>query len=283
MGQDNILKFIYRGPSMPLIAYLKSEYLSEFSMKAIKRAIDQKAVKINQKQVMRSNELLTKEAFVTFDLSRLEKREPISILYEDDGLLIINKPPFITSDEDEIQKQLKKKAFLCHRLDKETSGVLILAKNETTKKNIEEQFEKQLIKKRYLAIVKSENSLMPKFSVKAPLAILKKLEHQVVMTTAKVGMKAHTDFSINRSKGNFYLLECFPQTGKTHQIRVHLKEVKAPILGDLVYGKLPSQSGRFLLHAESIQFLNPEKNTLLAIKAPLPKDFLNEIQSLFPS
>lgn len=281
MGQDSVLKFVYRGPSVPLISYLKNVHLKDHSVKSIRRAIDQKAAKINQRQVIKANEILDDKCFVAFDLNRLKTHESIEILFEDESILLINKPSFLTSSQEEIEKRLKKPCKLCHRLDKETSGILVLAKTKHALESLEKQFFEHSIKKRYLALVKSEKILPEKFLVNKRIAVQRKTDHQVVMHVHQNGMEAETFFKIAKVNHPYYLLECFPKTGRTHQIRVHLKDKGAPIVGDLVYGRNGSDSGRFLLHAESISFTHPESSKEMVISAKLPEDFKREIENKF--
>ena len=280
MGQDNILKFVYHGPSIELISYLKIKYLQDYSLKAIKRAIDNKAVKIDQKIILKATTLLTNKCHVTFDLNKLLKIK-IEVIYEDDDIYIINKPPFVTSSDDEIQKKIScPKAKLCHRLDKETSGVIVLAKNNQSLLYMEKLFKEHNVKKRYLALVKTNQDLPGKFLVKHPIAVKEKKDNKILMQIHPDGLDAETSFKIIDKRNNYYLIECFPKTGRTHQIRVHLSSIKAPIVGDLQYGGEISDCGRFLLHAESISFPHPKTGEWNVYSAKVPQDFQQAIQKL---
>jgi 23S rRNA pseudouridine955/2504/2580 synthase/23S rRNA pseudouridine1911/1915/1917 synthase len=275
----SFLKFTYLGPKESLIRVLKSNHLKDFSLKSIKRAIDHKAARIDGRLELFSNTIISSKNVIEFDLSRLELPHlEIEKLYEDDDILVINKPSFFTSSEDELNKALKVKYYLCHRIDKETSGVLILAKNKETLQYFETAFEKKLILKRYLALVYTDKKLQPTWSVKASLKVARKTEYQVKMQVHPSGQLALTQFKLNRANEPFYLLECYPKTGRTHQIRVHLSSIGAPIVGDLLYHGIPSKSGRFMLHAESIQFKHPKKDETVTVSAPLPLDFLSEVK-----
>ncbi len=282
MSHNRLLQFIYSGVKTTLLNALKNGHLKEYSAKAIKRAIDQKAAKINGKQILRASEVLNSGDQVVFDLLRLAEPEKIEILFQDESILIINKPAFIISSDLEIQKRLKTKAKLCHRLDKETSGILVLAQNSAALNEIETLFYKQEVKKRYLCIVKSFKILPEKFKVNQPIGILKKTAHQIVMKIDPKGASSETYFKVIKANHPHYLLECFPKTGRTHQIRLHLASIGAPILGDLVYGKTGSESGRFLLHAESIQFKHPLSKKEVTYSAKIPLDFQSAVDKLFP-
>lgn len=281
MGQDNLLKFTYHGPALPIAQLLKNEHLKEFSVKAIRRAIDQKAVMLNQKIVFKAGELVLPKSLIIVDLNRLKAEEKIEIIAEDEALCIIDKPAFVTSSNEEIKRRLKKDLQLCHRIDKETTGLLVLAKNPSALKKMEEYFANHVVKKRYLALVKSNKILKEKFSVNSPIAVKKKDDHQVIMQIHESGKTAETHFKIAKENHPYYLLECFPKTGRTHQIRVHLSAIGAPILGDLVYGKTIAKAGRFMLHAESIHFPHPITSEITTYSASIPSDFKTEIERYF--
>jgi 23S rRNA pseudouridine955/2504/2580 synthase len=223
------------------------------------------------------------------------------ILWENDEFLVINKPPHIASLEDRADPvnilSLARKhidsAQLCHRLDKDTSGVLAIAKNPEAYRHLSIQFEKRKVTKIYHAVVDDihsfENILIDK-------PILKMDEGMVKI--AREGKDAQTFFSSIRSYKFNTLVECRPVTGRMHQIRIHLTCINAPITGDLMYGGkmfyLSSVKRRFnmkkdtdeqplmkrmALHAFSLSFesLSGEE---VKIEAPYPKDFQALVKQL---
>ncbi|MDZ4759328.1 MAG: RluA family pseudouridine synthase [Bacteroidota bacterium] len=215
------------------------------------------------------------------------------IIYNNAGLLVVNKPPFIPSlDERNFTTtsllQLLRKKFpsvqLCHRLDRETSGIMITATSNEVFKKVNKLFEDRAIAKEYHAIVDGVKK-METLEISLPIRETKKAT--VVIDHA--GKPAHTIFNSIEFFRHFTLLSCKPTTGRMHQIRVHLASQNTPITGDLLYGgKLPMMSwikrnykmakyaeekpifDRVALHARTISFeLDGEH---LSFEAPYPKD-----------
>lgn len=217
------------------------------------------------------------------------------ILFEDDQYLVVNKPPFLSSLDDRQEPvnllKLARRYFggaqLCHRLDKETSGVLIIAKNPEAYRTMSIQFEKREVKKIYHAVVNGIHDLQD-VSVEAPISVVQGKEARIDL---KNGKKSLTFFRSLQAFRRHTLVECNPVTGRMHQIRVHLQYLNAPITGDTAYGGEPFflssvkrnyRLGKFeeerplmkrlALHAWSVSchLAGMEKTT---IEAPYPDDF----------
>jgi 23S rRNA pseudouridine955/2504/2580 synthase len=218
------------------------------------------------------------------------------ILFENDDLIVVNKPPFISSlDEREggevnmlrLAKQYSDDAQICHRLDKETSGALIIAKNPEAYRHVSMQFERRKVKKVYHAVIDGTHVFEELF---VDLPILNVGKSSVTISRQE-GKRAETWFNSLKYYKHYTLVECRPVTGRMHQIRIHLATQRASIAGDEMYkgkpvflsklkkkyhlGKeqeeLPIMK-RFALHAYEVTFklLNGEDVT---IHAPYPKDF----------
>lgn len=241
-----------------------------------------------------SKKKITKSAFIPFE-----------VLYEDETLLVINKPAglavhggsgvsFGVIEQLRAQHPDWKFLELVHRLDRETSGVLLLAKSRATLVDLHRQIRAGLITKRYLTLVKGRwhNARQ---SVKLPLNkyVTAAGERRVAIVTGardKIGgMTAHTVFTLKKSWQGFSLLEAELKTGRTHQIRVHLAHLGFPIAGDDKYGdftlnkKLARGAAkpnleRMFLHAFLVEVVHPVTGKSLLLEAPLAKDlqeFLN--------
>ncbi|WPU92589.1 RluA family pseudouridine synthase [Mucilaginibacter sabulilitoris] len=218
------------------------------------------------------------------------------ILFENDDVIVVNKPPFLSSlDEREggevnllrLAKAYWDDAQICHRLDKETSGALIIAKNPEAYRAVSMQFEKRQVKKVYHAVIDGTHTFE---NLLIDLPILNMGKGNVTISRQE-GKRAETWFQSLRYFKHYTLVECRPVTGRMHQIRIHLATQRASIAGDEMYkgepvylskikrkyhlGKdqeeLPIMK-RFALHAYEVTFkINPE--TEITIHAPYPKDF----------
>jgi 23S rRNA pseudouridine955/2504/2580 synthase len=216
------------------------------------------------------------------------------VLFEDPDYILINKPPFIATLEDRneprnilaLAKQYALDAQVCHRLDKDTSGVLAIAKNPAAYRHLSIQFESREVKKIYHAVADGIHHFD---SVRVDAPILKQNDGTVKIS--RQGKEAQTVFSTLQVFKNHTLVECCPITGRTHQIRIHLSRLAAPITGDETYGgkpffvssvkraykldKLEEEQPlmkRMALHAFSLEFKDLRGDTVLTA-APYPRDF----------
>jgi 23S rRNA pseudouridine955/2504/2580 synthase len=220
------------------------------------------------------------------------------IVFENEDFILINKPPFLSSlSERTGDKSISISGFaktyhpniqLCHRLDKETSGIMILAKNPEAYRHVSMQFEHREIKKEYHALVNGVHDL-DSISVYLPIAILK--DKTAVKIDRSRGKIAETVFFTEKKFHNHTLLRCFPITGRMHQIRVHLMCLEAPIVCDPTYNgdyiflsqikrkfnlkmetdELPLIK-RVALHAKKISFKGLDGKVIEG-EAPYAKDF----------
>jgi RluA family pseudouridine synthase len=217
-----------------------------------------------------------------------------TILFEDNDYVLINKPPFVSTLEDRheqinilgLAKAYAGDAQVCHRLDKDTSGVLAIAKNPEAYRHMSMQFEHREVEKIYHAVVDGIHGFQ---NVLVDLPILK-ADDGVVKISKRDGKPAQTYFNSMRSFKAHTLVECRPVTGRMHQIRIHLATLKASITGDEIYGGKPfllsdikrgfnlkkdTEEATFMkrmaLHAFSLEF-NDLAGTRQTIEAPYPKD-----------
>ncbi len=226
---------------------------------------------------------------------------PLEVLYEDEHLIALNKAagmvvhPGAHTGEDTLVHALLahcagtlsgvggvERPGIVHRLDKETSGVLLVAKHDAAHRALAGQFAGRHLRKEYLALVAGVPRLR---SGTVDRAIARHPVHRERMTTGEGGRPARTDWEVVDTFGSAAaLLRCRIHTGRTHQIRVHLKSLGHPVLGDRTYGWKPDPDGptppRVMLHAERIAFLHPITARPLDLHAPLPGDFSGLIAAL---
>lgn len=236
-------------------------------------------------------------------------------IFENERFLVINKPYGLVvndshtlKDAASLQTLLKKAYFkdlskfdkendkeflarngIIHRLDKETSGVLVIAKDADFFRQVQAQFKDREVSKEYLAITYKDRPLPGKeFTVDAPIG--RNPKNRMKFAIVEEGRNALTDFEVlEEIKGNeqsFLVIKCFPKTGRTHQIRIHLAAMGYAVLGDKVYsGRTRTRKNkdifeRQMLHAFKISFDDPATNETLTFEAPLPKDMTNMLDFL---
>lgn len=226
---------------------------------------------------------------------------PLEVLVEDAHLIAINKPagmvvhPGAGTGEDTLVHALLahcagslsgvggvERPGIVHRLDKETTGVLVVAKTDPAHRALADQFATRALQKEYLALA----SGVPKEkSGSINRAISRHPVHRHRMTVGEGGRPSRTDWTLVEGfAGKAALIRCRIHTGRTHQIRVHLKSIGHPILGDATYGWRPvdgvPKPPRVMLHAEHLVFAHPVTGKTMDLRAPLPPDFRGLLQSL---
>ena len=233
---------------------------------------------------------------------------PLEVLYEDDDLLVLNKAPGIVvhpaagHEEHTLVNALLHhcagklsgiggvaRPGIVHRLDKDTSGCLVVARNDSAHAALSEQFASRTMEKSYLAILCGE---LPRESGEIRAAIARHPSHRKRMAVSTGnGRDAFTTFRIVERLLHATLAEANLHTGRTHQLRVHFQHIGFPIAGDETYGARPTRKleertgfrpARMLLHAHKLAFVHPRTRRRRAFTAPPPKDFLEAIQALRP-
>ncbi|MBX7157868.1 MAG: RluA family pseudouridine synthase [Verrucomicrobiae bacterium] len=220
----------------------------------------------------------------------------LQILYEDDEFLAINKPqglvvhPAPGHSEGTLVNALLhhcrgslsgiggvERPGIVHRLDKETSGVLLVTKTDKAHQALSQQFKDRKIQKFYQVLAQS-------FPKKSEGEIISAIErhpvHRKKMAVSKKGKLAITRYKIIEKFKAASFLECQILTGRTHQIRVHLLSIGCPVLGDKLYGKVASQAPRQMLHARRLIFQHPLTKKEMVIEAGLPEDFIHLLEQL---
>jgi len=239
---------------------------------------------------------------------------PIPKIYEDDEILVLNKPtgllsapgrdPKVADLKTLLETKLKAQFFLVHRLDQDTSGILILAKDADSHRNLNFAFSNRKVKKVYLALsAKNPDSRLSAPPQWVDLPLLSKPDRKThrVRVCLESGKPSQTSFKVlekiqstsficrrKKKESPLFLIEAKPKTGRTHQIRAHLEATGFPILCDHLYGDYqaplflsenePPLADRMLLHAFKLEVVHPKTGLLLLLKAPLPERFLRVFQ-----
>jgi 23S rRNA pseudouridine1911/1915/1917 synthase len=215
---------------------------------------------------------------------------PLMILYEDDDLIVINKAAGMTVHPGAGQREHtlvnallhhcsmlsgiggKQRPGIVHRLDKETSGCLVAAKNDTAHRELSKQFTARTVEKIYLALVagklRKERGIIENKIGRHPV------HRQRMSVSSRRGRAAKTEYRVLRSSEQASLIECKLHSGRTHQIRVHLRHLGNPVLGDKIYApRFAKDFPRQMLHAWKLGFSHPRTGEWKHFEAPVPGDF----------
>ncbi len=221
---------------------------------------------------------------------------PLDIIYEDEHLLVLNKPaglvvhPAPGNREHTLVNALlghsiplsdinPNRPGIVHRLDKETSGLLVIAKNNPSHLNLVKQFAQHSIHRKYIAIVSGKVEF-DQDVIEAPIGRHPLKRKDMAVSFAPNTKYAKTSYKTLKRAEDFSLLELSPFTGRTHQLRVHLAYLGHPILGDTKYGKRNNFS-RLALHAKELGFIHPASGKAIQFKSPLPVEFEEFIKNNF--
>ncbi len=275
----------------------------KISRETIQRMIKTGKILVNGKQEKASyktavGNVITLEEEIPEEVELKPQEMPLDIIYEDDDMLVINKEKGIVvhpgngNPDGTLANAVMAKCKgslsgiggkirpgIVHRIDKDTSGLIIVAKNDTAHLNLSKQIQDRKVKKTYIALVRGvikENEA----TINMPIGRSSKDRKKMAVT--KDGKEAITHFKVLKRYNGFTLLEVKIETGRTHQIRVHLSEIGYPIVGDEVYsnGKNPFGVKGQMLHAEKLELKHPRTGKDLTFEAPVPKYFENIINQL---
>jgi 23S rRNA pseudouridine1911/1915/1917 synthase len=278
----------------------------EHSRAAFQRALEAGLVKVDGKVIGQADEVRAGQT-LEFSFPEVTAAEikavdiPLDVIFEDKHLIVLNKPagmvvhPGIGTGEDTMVHALLahcegelsgiggvERPGIVHRLDKETTGLLVVAKNDAAHRALADQFASRTLRKEYVTIVsgvpKTDSGTVDRSIARHPV-------HRHRMTTGEGGRPSRTDWAVEKKFGELAaLVRCRIHTGRTHQIRVHMKSLGHPVLGDEVYGwkqnpALPVPP-RVMLHAEHLVFAHPVSAKVVDLTAPLPKDFKQMLAAL---
>ena len=224
------------------------------------------------------------------------QRMALSIVFEDRDLMVINKPaglivhPGAGNPDRTLMNALLAhapslrqvpRAGIVHRLDKDTSGLMVVAKNLSAQANLAAQLADHSVKRTYLALVHGEPQA--RGVIDAPLGRDARVRTRMAVTVTGRGKEARTNYRVLERFGRAALVECRLETGRTHQIRVHLQHIRHPVLGDPVYRVGAGRSFDFprqALHAAELELVHPRSGKAKAWSAPLPADMKKLLATL---
>ena len=258
------------------------------SKKKIKQYLKYDMIEVNNKKINNANYMVLEKDIITIYYERkIINENKIEILYEDNDIIVINKPSGLLSISNDKEKEItafkmvrdyvksknpKTFLFTIHRLDEYTSGVLMFAKNEKTKKLFQENWNNIVKKRIYIAVAEGKITKDGRFHT-----YLKESKNGMVYSSKdNSGKEAITEYKVLKNKNSLTLLEVNILTGRRNQIRVHLSENKTPIVGDKKYGS--KTKSRLMLHAKTLELIDPRTNKILTITKDAEEKFYKIVE-----
>ena len=256
----------------------------EYSRAALAKLFLLNLIKLNGESIQPGHKLRPGTT-IEYDLGPLQEKPeviPLPILYEDENIIVVNKPTGIISHargkfwqeasvasfiRDRISGMDGERGGIVHRLDRATSGIMICAKNESTLKFLQKQFSDRKVQKTYIAVV-AGSPKEPEAIIDAPIARDEKIPQRFCVNVS--GKSAQTHYKVIKSSDNLSTILLEPKTGRTHQLRVHLKHIGVPIIGDPLYSSI--EYPRLMLHAAKLEITVPS-GEVKTFESPLPKEF----------
>ena len=280
-----------------------SKIENDISRTSIQRMIEEGNILVNEKKVRVSykvniGDVITIQKEIPQEINLLPQEMPLDIIYEDEDILIVNKEKGIVVHPgngnpdgtlvNAIMAKCKEslsgiggkiRPGIVHRIDKDTSGLIIVAKNDKSHINISNQIKNREVVKEYIALVRG-NIKENEATINMPIA--RSIKDRKKMAVDRKGKEAITEFKVVQRFKGYTLIEVKIKTGRTHQIRVHMAEIGYPIVGDEVYsnGRNPFNVRGQMLHAARLEFIHPTTKESIKFKAPLPDYFDRIIKRL---
>lgn len=298
---DSKIKTLQFNPPVSNIRLDKylTQVLSQFSRAYLQKLIGQGHVLVNGQRT-KASQRLNKADKVTIELLPLPAYPlaepiPLAIIYEDEDILVIDKPAGLTvhptpghpshtlvnavlahcpglAMSDELMRP-----GIVHRLDKDTSGLIVIAKNDFAREYLAAQFKGRTVTKGYLVLVKGR--LSPEQGIiEAPIGRDHRSRRK--MAIVEIGKEATTQYQVRKYLDNYTLVEVTPLTGRTHQIRVHLSAIGCPVVGDPLYGTKSAHLNRQFIHAYRLGFRLPSTKQYQEFTSPLPMDLEQALEHL---
>ena len=292
------LQFNAPAPDIRLDKYL-TEVLPQFSRAYLQKLIEEGHVLVNG-QMAKASQKLSKSDRITVELPPspghpLAEPIPLAVIYEDEDILVIDKPAGLTVHPAPghpshtlvnavlahcpgltMSNELVRPGIV-HRLDKDTSGLIVIAKNDQAREYLVAQFKRHTVTKGYLVLIKGR--LSPEQGiVEAPIG--RDPHRRQRMAIVEAGKDAITRYQVRKYLANYTLVEVSPLTGRTHQIRIHLSAIGCPVVGDPIYGIKSAHLDRQFIHAYRLGFRLPSTKQYQEFSSPLPADLKQALEYL---
>ena len=298
-------KYIVNEEGKRLDVYVSSQD-NEITRTTVQRLIEQEHILVNGKKQKASYKVMQGDV-ITIEEVEAKQTElkaqdiPIDVIYEDKDIIVVNKPkgmvvhPANGNPDGTLVNSLMAlckdslsgiggeiRPGIVHRLDKDTSGLLIVAKNDKAHVNMSEQIKNHEVKKTYIALVRG---VIKENEATIDMPIGRSTSDRKKMAVTKNGKNAVTHIKVLERYDKYTLIEVNIETGRTHQIRVHLSHIGFPIVGDYTYSNGKNEFGVVgqCLHAKCLEFRHPITDKPMKLEAPIPEYFQNIINKLSPT
>lgn len=276
---------------------------ADLSRSMIQKMLDDGKILVNEKKEKASyktklNDKISVEEVIAKEIELKAEDIPVEVIYEDVDIIVVNKPkgmvvhPANGNPDGTLVNAIMNickdslsgiggeiRPGIVHRIDKDTSGLLIIAKNDKAHINLSEQIKNREITKKYVALVRG---VIKENNATIDMPIGRSDKDRKKMAVRKDGKNAVTHFDVIKRYNGYTYLDIKIDTGRTHQIRVHLAEIGYPIIGDGVYsnGRNPFGVEGQMLHAKSLEFKHPITGKIMKLEAPLPEYFEDVLRNL---
>jgi len=306
MQTEKVYRFVAEGEKKMRLDLFLKEKIPYLSRSFIQRLIKEENVKVNGYS-SEKDFFVHKGDRILITIPPLAEPKvkpepiPVDVLWEDENLVVVNKPagmlshPTLRGEKNSLVNALLfHSGHLCrigaplrqgivHRLDKDTSGVMVVAKDDYTYLGLSAQFRKRVVKKTYVALVRGIPS-PEEGIIEGKIGRSPKCGKKMILG-GRLGHQAVTRYQVLKKWRNYSLIELYPLTGRTHQIRLHLHLINCFLMGDEIYGgkkwqDFPCKLKRAMLHARSLGFFHPKTEEWMEFKASLPSDMQSIIDYL---
>lgn len=253
---------------------LMKEIYKSYNRSSLQKFIESGFVTVDGELVLKPNAKFVRGVKIDLKVPEIVKNADLKpeVIYEDENVIVVNKPSGLLSEakgEYCPERTLADYGFVAHRLDRDTSGVMILAKTEEVQKFLKKQFQNRKVHKKYYAVVSGTLKLN---EARIDLPLVRDLKRPTTFRVDANGKESETFYKVLQSDGAHSLVELRPTTGRTHQLRVHMKYLGHPIIGDTVYDG--EKADRLYLHAGSLEITLPG-GIRKVFEVPMPEEFLS--------
>lgn len=269
---DKVLSEEVAAPEKKRLDHIMMGIYKSYNRSTLQKFIESGFVQVDGEIAKKANQKFPDGVKIELNVPEELKNSDIKpkVIYEDENVLVLDKPTGLLSEakgEYCPEKTLADFGYIAHRLDRDTSGVVILAKNEEVQKFLKKQFQDRKVHKTYYAVVRGRPKLD---AARIDLPLLRDKKRPTTFRVDPNGKEAETFYRVLKSNDEYSLVELKPTTGRTHQLRVHMQYLGHPIVGDIVYGD--GEGKRLYLHAKELEITLPGGKRA-TFEAELPRDF----------